>query len=552
MRLAQKLKIRIDHLQSKAKQLAAEGMELKARIGELVKSISEKDRRIAELEADKKRLLKQQYGPKSERPDSATQLLIDGIFQDAEANDPKSDPPAAGDDEAEPVRKKKRRKRRSLRTQFDHLPKEIEIIDLPEHEKVDPETGKPLTLIGYEDTVRLAEQPARLFQRIIRRPKYSNPNGIDRDEPGVKVAALPENNPIENCRADVSLLASIVTDKYLDHLTLYRLQERFWRTGGVWIDRKTLCGWVSGCAVALEPLYKEMKRRIFVSGCVGLDDTILRMLQPGAKAGRTKNVRLWAYVGLLGEAPYTLYDFTLTREKSGPLAFVPENYQGWLQGDAYAGHDELMKRPGIREAGCWDHARRHFIESCENAPESASVALASIKRLYRIEKRFKQANAPPEEIERIRKKESVPILNEFKAWLDQQKDKELPASAISKAIRYALNQWEALNAYVEDGRVPISNCAVENAMRPVAIGRKNWLFVGNETTGQQTAILLSVTQTCRRLGIDVRAYLTDVLASINGYPSHRLEDLLPDQWAREQEKRGRDIRLRGKAPRKAA
>ncbi len=533
----------------------AEGTELKERIAELVRGLADRERKIVELETENKRLLQQQYGPKSERPDDASQLLIASILEQLEDNG-KPDKTTAEEDQAEEEaarkeanKRKRRGPRRSLRQQMEHLPEKTETLDLPEAEKIDPDTGQPLELIGYEETRRLAEQPAQLYQLVIRRPKYANPGGLERGEPGVKMAPAPSNNPIDKCRADVSVLASIITDKYLDHLTLYRLQERYWRLGGIWIDRKTLCGWVGGSADALEPLYKEMQRQIFQSGYVGLDDTLLRMLQPAAKAGKTKNVRLWAYVGLLESAPYTLYDFTLTREKTGPLAFIPENYQGWLQGDAYSGHDEAIKRSGITEAGCWDHARRYFIESCESAPETSSAALARIKLLYRVERKLKQANAPPEEIQRIRQKESVPILTEFKEWLDQEQDKELPASAISKAINYTLNQWEALSAYVREGNVPISNCAVENAMRPVAVGRKNWLFVGNEESGQQTAILLSITQTCRQLGIDARAYLVDVLARVNAHPAARLSELLPDQWAAAQIAAGKDISLRGGPPR---
>jgi len=554
MRLAQKLRSKVDSLQNKVKHLVAEGSELKQRIADLLKNLAERDRKIADLESDIKRLLKQQYGPKSERPDDTTQLLITEILEQLEegqTNNTSSDQDQPGEEEA-PPRKRKRppgAPRQSLQQQMAHLPERIETLDLPETEKIDPDTGQPLPLIGYEETRRIAEQPASLYQLVIRRPKYSNPGGLERGEPGVKMVPAPDNTPIEKCRADVSVLASIITDKYLDHLTLYRIQERYWRLGKVWIDRKTLCGWVGGCADALEPIYKEMAKRIFESGYVGFDDTILRMLQPAAKAGRTKNVRLWAYVGLLDKAPYTLYDFTLTREKTGPLAFIPQDYQGWLQGDAYSGHDEVMKRPDIEEAGCWDHGRRHFVESTESAPETASAALARIKRLYRIERKLDKANAPPDEIKRIRQKESVPILTEFKEWLDKQQAQELPASPISKAINYALNQWEALSAYVQDGNVPISNCASENAMRPVAIGRKNWLFVGNETSGHQTAILLSITQTCRRLGIDVRAYLTDVLARVNTHTADRIAELLPDQWAAEKIAAGADIRLRGGDPR---
>lgn len=539
-----------------AKALREKVKNLTARAEELTQCLIESQRKIESLEGDIKRLIRQQYGPKSERCEEPLQLMIEEVIINLEQNvtparetasiiaasTPQTSPNKPGE------RRRGKDRRESLRNRIAHLPEEVRIIDLPPSEKRDPLTGEPLKIIGFEESRRLAERPAALIQLVCRRPKYANPNGVEMDEPGVKIAPALEDTPIEKCRADASVLSNIITSKYLYHLPLYRIQDHYWQLGRVWLDRSTLCGWVEGCAVALEPIYKCMATKVFESGYFGLDDTIVKMLQPEARAGKTRNTRLWAYVGLTESAPYILYDFTLTREETGPNDFVLGSFRGYVQGDAYSGHHRLLERDGVIEVGCWDHARRKFWESRESDPALASEALARIKRLYKIESTLKESKAPPEEIERIRRRDSIPILEEFKEWLIKEQAQAMPGTPMSRAINYALNQWEGLNTYVQDGHLPISNVASENAMRAIATGRKNWLFVGNEEGGQHTAILFSVVQTCRHLGIDARAYLEDVLRRVNTHPASRLEELLPDRWAEQRRAAGEDIRLRKDRP----
>ncbi|MEM7385072.1 MAG: transposase, partial [Verrucomicrobiota bacterium] len=174
-------------------------------------------------------------------------------------------------------------------------------------------------------------------------------------------------------------VATIIVAKFCYHQTLYRLEERYWQMGQVWVSRSTMCGWLAGCAEALEFLCREMKVRVLESGYIGMDDTSVKMLVPGE--GKTRTTRMWSYVGMREEAPYNLYDFRLTREKTGPLEYLGD-YRGYPQGDAYSGHDAMMKREGVTEVGCWDHARRYVTDASDEDARGSSEVLALIRRLY--------------------------------------------------------------------------------------------------------------------------------------------------------------------------
>ena len=541
------LKAQLTAARAEIVELKNEVKQLRAEVAQLVGMVKERDEKIRSLEQEKAILLRRIYGPKSDRPGKEAQMLLDEMFAEESTreassgeDDEEEDSPAAAKQKA----KGTKRKPTGRKILPEHLERRVEEVDLPEEEKIDADTGKALKFIGWEKRERLVEEPARLYVHVLKRAKYARPESDDEQKPAIITTPEPaqHGNPIDRCKADVSVLATVLVMKYLHHLPLYRLQEYYWRIDKVWLARSTLCGWVIGCARALEPIYEEMKRRLLGSGYMGLDDTPVRLLEPGN--GKTATARLWSYVGLSGPeepAPYTLYDFRRTREKSGPLDFISTGYQGYLQADAYGGHDELMKREGIIEIGCWDHCHRYFTNASEENPATAAQALAQIKQLYRIEEQAKEAALSIDQRQTLRGEQTKPVLEGFKKWLDQHAEAFLPKSGMSAAIRYSRNQWEALSAYAEHGRVPISNCLCEQSFKAIATGRSNWLFLGSEQGGKAAAIIFSLTMTCRRLGMDAHAYFNDILRKVNNYPCSRLTELLPDQWKQAQEEAGKIV-----------
>ncbi|MCB1100577.1 MAG: IS66 family transposase, partial [Verrucomicrobiae bacterium] len=467
--------------------------QLTAQVEQLEEMLTQRDQRIRQLERENQTLVRRLYGPKSDRPGDDAQLLLDGIIalehpgeeagnQDGDGNASDASDEAADSKPKEKEKKRKRekekKKKKSKKSKKstgrkllpEALERRIEEVDLPEDEKIDAETGLPMIFLGWETRERLVEEPANLYVHVLKRAKYAYPQQAtaevaeqqdgqqqpDNQEqstiilrPGVITAPEPprHGNPIDRCKADVSVLAFIIVAKFCYHQPLYRLQERYWRLGRVWLARSTLCGWMSGCALALEAIYKRMKELLLGSKYIGLDDTTVKMLDPGA--GKAASTRFWSYVGLLESTPYNLYQFTLSREKTAPLEFLGD-YQGHLQGDAYAGNPGMGKaHPGIIPVACWDHARRYFTDASDEHPSASAEALAYIKRLYKIERSLKEASVEERKLERQSK--AVPILLEFKTWLEGNQEQHLNKSGLRSAINYSLNQWQALNEYTSDG-----------------------------------------------------------------------------------------------------
>lgn len=523
--------------------------QLTARVEQLEEMVEQRDQRIRQLERENKTLVRRLYGPKSDRPGDEAQLLLDGIIALENPSEGNDDGDNDESDEVAQPRKKKKKKPTGRKLLPENLERRVEEVDLPEEKKIDAETGLPLSFLGWETRERLVEEPARLYVHVLKRAKYAYPAQAGKDKestiilrPGVITAPEPaeHGNPIDRCKADVSVLAHLIVAKYCYHQTLYRLQERYWRLGRVWLARSTLCGWMSGCALALEPIYLRMKERIIQSGYIGLDDTSVKMLDPGA--GKAASTRFWSYVGLLEITPYNLYQFTKTREKVEPLDFLGD-YHGYLQGDAYAGNPGMgLRHEGITAVACWDHARRYFTDASDEHPSATAEALAYIKRLYKIEKSLKEASV--KERQRERQSKAIPILEEFETWLRANQEHHLPKSGIRSAINYSLNQWAALKEYTRDGHLPISNCLCEQSFKAIATGRKNWLFVGSEEGGRNAAILFSLVMTCRRLDLDPYAYLEDVMRRVNTHPASRIDELLPDHWLQTQKAKGQDLSVR--------
>ena len=393
---------------------------------------------------------------------------------------------------------------------------------LPDEQGTCKACGARLVKIGEETSEQLDYQPASLFVTEHVRFKYA----CQVCEESVVTSPLPAQ-PIDKGKPGPGLLAQVVTAKYADHLPLNRQVDIFARHG-VALSRQTLCDWVAATADLLKPIYEDLTASVLGSKVIHTDDTTVPVQDPART--QTRDGRLWVYVGD-GKPADIVYDYTATRSRAGPLAFLGD-FRGYLQADAYAGYDALYATGRVIEVGCWAHARRYFWEAKATDAPRALTALSFIQALYRVEAEAKDLEAGARRA--LREAQARPVLGRFKTWLDEQAGVVLPKSPIGEAVHYARAQWTALTRYVEDGALAIDNNAAERALRRVCTGRKNWLFCGSDEGGTRAAILYSVVATCKAHAVDVWAYLKDVLERIPTHPNRRRAELLPRNWTASQ------------------
>jgi transposase len=346
--------------------------------------------------------------------------------------------------------------------------------------------------------------------------------------------------PIPRGMAGASFLAHIATSKFCDHLPLYRQAEIYARSG-IDVDRSQLAGWLGHLAWLLEPLGELIAEHVMAGRMIHADDTPVPVLAPGA--GRTKTGRQWVY--LRDERPHAgtappavLYRYTPDRKGEHCRAQLA-NFTGWLHADGYAGFGKLYEiagasssalplagPPRIAEVACWAHVRRGFFDEAKGSGSPiAQEALAKIGALFDIERLI--AGAPAEQRRNVRQCLAKPRIDELATWLDGQLQRIPGKSDLAGAIRYARSRWSALTCYLDHGRLEISNNAAENAIRPVALGRKNWLFAGSDSGGERAALFYTLIRTATLNGVEPEAYLRDVIARIGSHPVNRLNQLLP-------------------------
>lgn len=402
------------------------------------------------------------------------------------------------------------------------LPKERILLDLSKEEKVCSETGKPLVKIGEEVSCKLAHKPGSYYIKEFVRPKYALPLGE-----GICISELPDSI-LPRCRADESLLADIFVKKFVDHLPLYRICEGLSREG-IGISRQLLSQWVLGVGKALEPLYNKMIEKILESGNVFIDESPIDLLIPGK--GKVHKAYMWVLVG--GESadpPYRVYSFRFDR-KHKHAADLLKGYQGFLHSDKYGAYESLANQKQFIWCPCWGHIRRKFFEAESGDPEFRKWVLRKIRYLFMLE-RVAWARTEEERL-RIRQEKEIPIIDEL---IDKIKDKLvngkiLPKSKFKIALGYFCGLIPYLKNYTKSPYARMDNNVGERAVRPLAIGRKNWMFAGSEAGGKAAAVILSLVQSCRALKINPREYLEDVLRRLMGHNSQRLEELLPNHWA---------------------
>jgi transposase len=380
-----------------------------------------------------------------------------------------------------------------------------------------PACGHGLEQIGEEISEQLDLVPARYFVRRHIRAKYTC-----RQCEAIHTAPMPAQ-PIDKGLPAPGLLAHVMGSKYLDHIPLHR-QEQMAAREGVVLPRSTMAGWLGQVEVLLEPLVGHMAAHLRADTVLHADETPVPVLDPGS--GKTATGYLWAYrSGPWNAIQAVVFNFAMSRGQETPLRFL-KDYQGVLQVDGYAGYNQILRRDGVIEAGCMAHARRKFVEVWEATKSpAAQAAITEIARLYAIEQEIKDLTV--EERQRERQARAGPLLDALKQWLEATYAKASPRSNLAKAIQYSLNRWKALVCYASDGRINIDNNPVENAIRGVAVGKKNYLFCGSEGGGRRAALIYSLVESAKINGIDPMAYLKHVLTVLPSAKQVDLDGLMP-------------------------
>ncbi len=494
-----------------------------AREAELLAELQARDGRLDRLEKENALLrqkidllVRQLFGAKSERLDPAQLLLL---LQGGDAP-PKAPEPVA---EEEPRRSTVPLPPRERRPRLpEHLPVIEEVLD-PAPVKACPSAWR---CIGEEVSEQLDYEPARFLRRRIIRRKYVRRGEVD----AVPVIAPLPASLQERCLAAPGLLAQILIAKFCDHLPLYR-QEQIYRTRhGVHLPRPTMVRWVALAADWLRPIYEQIRTGVMAGGYVQVDETPIRYLDPGH--GQTRQGYLWAYSRPGGDV---LFDWQTSRAAACLDNIIAIDFTGTVQCDGYSAYPSFADRRAgkVTLAGCWAHARRKFHEALESSPRLAGWLLRQIQNLYRIEAELRAQRAGPHLRAAVRAHQSRPIQTRLQRALVRLKTsrRHLPQSPLGQALDYTLAHWPTLSVWLGDGRIEIDNNLCENAIRPTAIGKKNWLFIGTAEAGQRGAILYTIIESCRRRGIDPHAYLRDVLTRLPTMTNWQVKDVTPEAWA---------------------
>jgi transposase len=539
-------------LRASLRQSSDEVELLRAERAQFLEQLQQKSREIDSLQHRLQQMLQRMFGRSAEKIDPKQMVLFETLLNQLAPPMPTREVSA----ESVPSASQPSTNGHGRRRLPSDLPRQKVIHDLPEDQKLCPCCGKMRHVIGQEISEQLDYIPAKLTVIEHVRLKYACracEENASQSGPQIVTAEKP-SSPIEKGLAAPGLLAYVMVSKYSDHLPLHRLKHILARHG-IEIARSTMCDWAAQCAALVRPLYDRMIGEVLQSKVIHTDDTPVDVLDRSRTQTRTG--RFWVYLGDKSH-PYTVFSYTPDRSRDGPMQFL-KGWSGHLQADAFGGYDGIYAGQAggrVTEVACWAHARRKFYDARNSDAATSTQALAYIRLLYDVEDEAKRRiesllredgsrnesagavqlpSRRAELIRTLRQEKSVPRLEQFKMWLESQQAARggpvLPKSPMGQAIAYALNQWDALCVYTTDGDLAIDNNVSENALRRVAIGRKNWIFCGSDNGGNTAAVLFTLMATCQRHRVDPFAYIRDVLTRLPATPINDLNQFLPDRWS---------------------
>ncbi len=459
----------------------------------------------------------EKYGPASERLSDEQLELLDqepGVSEEevrAESERAQLQLPLR--------RSRQRPARQSLPAE---LPRIEQLIACEPQECVCGNCGRETVVIGYESAEQLDLEPAKYFVRVTKREKRACPHC---PEQGVGCAPLPARI-IEKSLASDRFIIETIVNKYADYVPLYRQSAILERDSGVELSRATLCGWVMRVGELLRPVSRAIAEELLRGDYLQADETPVGVQMHDGR-GQNHQAYLWQYSRPGGGV---IFDFQLSRAREGPKAFL-SNFDGILQTDGYSGYDRVGG-PKLIHAGCWAHARRYFFQAVEVHPDDrAAIRLvATIDELFAIDAHARERNLGVIERDRLRQHMARPILESIKSQIQTARSQALPKSTLAKACNYTLTLWNRLTRFLDHPILELSTNAAENAIRPVALGRKNWIHFGSQEAGPRIAAILSIVETCRRLKIPIRDYLASILPGLADLPISRVAKLTPAAW----------------------
>lgn len=413
-----------------------------------------------------------------------------------------------------------------------HLPRKEEVVipkNLPEGSRK----------IGEVRTELLDMAPAQVWVKVYVRGKYVTPDEAEEKETGaqqprqqqpqtkekegekVKIAPMP-TLPLPRSNAAPGMLAYLHVSKYVDHLPIYRITQMLKRQQ-VEIAPSTINNWMRDTVKLLQPLYDKLKEQVQRSSYLMADETPIPVQKTGKPGGTSKGYH-WVYYSPPDKL--VCFDYGQGRSRQQPQAFL-ENFQGSLQTDGYGAYERFGQKPGITLLACMAHARRKFEHALGQAPQYSDYVLGQMQKLYAIERTAREEGYSHQQRYNLRQEQAVPVLDELEKWLEEKKDEVLPKSTLGKAVHYTINQWQKLRRYIESGRYEIDNNLVENSIRPVTLGRKNYLFAGSHEGARWAAMMYSFFGTCKINNVEPYHWLKRVLEIIPDYPANKLDELLP-------------------------
>ena len=519
----------LTHIAAQSKHITEQSRHIGAldeRVGSQAQSIKWRDAKIESLTFQLAKLKAWRFGAKTEAMNAEQRDIFEETFAadqaslEAQLAALHSSTPNGSPGAGAPEDKKRRQPKREALPE--HLPRVDQRIEPVDTHCPTPECGKPMVRVGEDISERLDIVPAQFFvQRQIRGKWACRCCQLLVQEP-----AAPQ--VFDNALPTPGLQAHTAVSRFVDHIPYYR-QEQINARSGVHTPRSTLAAWSGHTGAQLMPLYDAHRAFTLRSRIVHADETPISMLDPGA--GKTRRAYMWAYArGAFDPQPGVVFDFCLGRGGKYPAEFL-KGWSGTLVVDAYGGYDGVLSLEGRSTAYCFAHARRKFDELIKTTPQASPVAAEAIQRiawLYKIEADARQLSC--EERMQMRLERSKPMWDQLHLWLKLERTRVPDGGAIAKAIDYSLKRWEGFGRFLLDGDVPLDNNHCENRIRPWALGRRNWLFIGSQLAGERAAVMMSLLQSAKLNGHEPWAYLKDILTRMPTQLNSRIEELLPHRW----------------------